>query len=52
MIYSGDISFLPMLVRDLDTVGTLTDARYRVIVYSMRSDAATILDCLDNGAVI
>ena len=35
----------------LDMVGTLTDAGYRVIIYSMRSDAATILDCLDNGAV-
>ncbi len=32
-------------------VSTLTDAGYRVIIYSMRSDAATILDCIDNGAV-
>ncbi|MCZ4566990.1 response regulator transcription factor [Rhodococcus erythropolis] len=43
----GDGSPLPAL----DMVSALTDAGYRVIIYSMRSDAATILDCLDNGAV-
>jgi two-component system, NarL family, nitrate/nitrite response regulator NarL len=35
----------------VDTVGVLTDAGYRVIVYSMRGSAGTILDCLDAGAV-
>ncbi len=35
----------------LDMVRTLADAGHRVVIYSMRSDAATILDCLDNGAV-
>ncbi|WP_158171222.1 response regulator [Rhodococcus sp. JT-3] len=43
----GDGSPLPAL----DMVSALTDAGYRVIIYSVRSDAATILDCLDNGAV-
>lgn len=35
----------------VDMVRALADAGHRVIVYSMRSDAATILDCLDDGAL-
>jgi two-component system, NarL family, nitrate/nitrite response regulator NarL len=35
----------------VETVRVLTDAGYRVIVYSMRGNASTILDCLEEGAV-
>lgn len=36
---------------DLDTVRSLADAGYRVIVFSQHTESSLVLDCLDLGAV-